>query len=296
MYSDINGTSGNMAEHSRKSRSGPPDGSAAPSDNTSQAYAADWAHFNRWCRIKGADPLPPSPEIIALYLADLASGSGRSPALSVSTMNRRLSGLGWNYARRGFALDREDQHIASVLTAIRRQNARPPRQKSAVEAADIHAMVATLPHDLRGLRDRAILLIGYAGALRRSEIVSLDLHRADTPDPGGWIEVFDTGALVTLKSRTGWREVDIGRGSSDQTCPVHALEQWLHFAKIDAGPVFVGTTRDGKRATQVRLNDKHIARLIKRTVLDAGLRSDLPEKDRLALFSGHSLRAGHATP
>ena len=70
---------------------------------------------------------------------------------------------------------------------------------------------------------------------------------------------------------------------------------WLHFAKIDFGPVFVRTSRDGKRALETRLNDKHVARLIKRTVLDAGIRSELPEKDRLALFSGHSLRAGLAS-
>ena len=66
---------------------------AAASDNTLKAYAKDWAHFTRWCRMKGAAPLPPSPEMIGLYLADLASGSGPSPALSVSTIDRRLSGL-----------------------------------------------------------------------------------------------------------------------------------------------------------------------------------------------------------
>lgn len=156
-------------------------------------------------------------------------------------------------------------------------------------------MVPTLPYDLRGLRNRAILLLGYAGGLRRSEIVSLDVHKGDTPGSSGWIEIFDKGALLTLNAKTGWREVEIGRGSSHQTCPVHALEQWLHFAKINFGPIFVSTSRDGKRALDARLNDKHIARLIKRTVLDAGIRSDLPEKDRPALFSGHSLRAGLAS-
>ena len=73
---------------------------------------------------------------------------------------------------------------------------------------------------------------------------------------------------------------------------MHALEQWLHFAKIDFGRVFVRTSRDGKRASEARLNDKHVVRLIRRTVLDAGIRSDLSEKDWLALFSGHSLRVG----
>ena len=268
---------------------------AAASDNTLKAYAKDWTHFARWCRMKGTEPLPPSPEMIGLYLADLASGSGPSPALSVSTIDRRLSGLAWNYAQRGFTLDRKNRHIATVMAGIKRKHARPPVQKEAILADDILAMVATLPFDLRGLRDRAILLLGYAGGLRRSEIVCLDVHKDDTPGSGGWIEIMEKGALLTLNAKTGWREVEIGRGSTDQTCPVHALEQWLHFAKIDFGPVFVGTSRDGKRATETRLNDKHVARLIKRTVLDAGIRSDLPEKKRLAQFSGHSLRAGLAS-
>lgn len=268
---------------------------AAASENTLKAYAKDWAHFTRWCRMKGTEPVPPSPEMIGLYLADLASGSSPTRALSVSTIDRRLSGLAWSYAQRGSSLDRKNRHIATVLAGIKRKHARPPVQKEAILVEDILAMVATLPYDLRGLRDRAILLIGYAGGLRRSEIVSLDVHKDDTPDSGGWIEIFEKGALLTLNAKTGWREVEIGRGSKDQTCPVHSLEQWLHFAKIDFGPVFVGTSRDGTRASETRLNDKHVARLIKRTVLDAGIRAELPEKERLALFSGHSLRAGLAS-
>ncbi|PTQ67733.1 MULTISPECIES: tyrosine-type recombinase/integrase [Roseobacteraceae] len=268
---------------------------ASTAENTNKAYAADWKHFARWCRLKGAEPLPPSSEMIGLYLADLAAPTNGSPTLSVSTIERRLSGLAWNYTQRGFTLDRKNRHIASVLAGIKRKHARPPVQKEAIQAEDILAMVATLPYDLRGLRDRAILLLGYAGGLRRSEIVSLDVHKDDTPESGGWIEIFDKGALLTLNAKTGWREVEIGRGSKEQTCPVHALEQWLHFARIDFGPVFVGTSRDGNKALEKRLNDKHVSRLIKHTVLDAGIRADLPEKDRLALFSGHSLRAGLAS-
>ena len=237
--------------------------------------------------------------MIGLYLTDLAAPTDGSPALSVSTIDRRLSGLAWNYAQRGFSLDRKDRHIATVLAGIKRKHARPPAQKEAISVEDILAMVATLPFDLRGLRDRAMLLLGYAGGLRRSEIVSLDVGKDDTFDSGGWIEILDGkdggGAVLTLNAKTGWREVEIGRGSSEQTCPVHALEQWLHFAKIDFGSVFVRTSRDGKRALDTRLNDKHVARLIKRTVLDANIRSELPEKERLALFSGHSLRAGLAS-
>lgn len=268
---------------------------ASSSENTLKAYKTDWTHFSRWCRMRGTEPLPPSEEMVGLYIADLASGSGPSPALSVSSIERRLSGLCWNFVNRGQPLDRKNPHIASVLKGVKNTHGRPPVQKEAVLAEDIKAMVASLPHDLRGLRDRAILLVGYAGGLRRSEIVCLDVHKDDTPDSGGWIELHKKGALVSLRGKTGWREVEIGLGSSDRTCPVHALKQWLHFAKIDFGPVFVRTSRNGKWATEHRLNDKHVARLIKRTVLDAGIKSELPEAKRLALFSGHSLRAGLAS-
>jgi len=239
--------------------------------------------------------LPPSPELIGLYIANCAAPDTKAPALSVSTIERRLSGLTWQYQQRGFTLDRKNRHIATVLAGIKRKHARPPVQKEAILRDDILAMVATLPYDLRGLRDRAILLIGYAGGLRRSEIVSLDVSKDDTPDSGGWIDILDEGALLTLNAKTGWREVEIGRGSTDQTCPVHALEQWLHFAKIGFGPVFVRTSRDGLRTLDARLSNKHVARLIKQTVLDAGIRSEIPEKERLILFSGHSLRAGLAS-
>ena len=245
--------------------------------------------------MRGAPPLPPSPEMIGLYLADLASPSKKISALSVSTIDRRLSGLAWHFAQRGFRLDRKNRHIATVLAGIRRKHARPPFQKEAILRDDLLAMVATLPFDLRGLRDRAILLLGFAGGLRRSEIVSLDHGKDDTFDSSGWVQIKDQGALLTLNAKTGWREVEIGRGSTDHTCPVHALEKWLRFAKISFGPIFVRTSRDGRKALEARLNDKHVARLIKQTVLDAGIRAELPEKERLALFSGHSLRAGLAS-
>ena len=233
--------------------------------------------------------------MIGLYLADLTAPISKTPAITVTTIERRLSGLAWHYQQRSFTLVRKNRHIATVLAGIKRKHARPPVQKEAILRDDILAMVATLPFDLRRLRDRSILVLGYAGGLRRSEIISLDVYNDDTPDSGGWIEIMDDGALLTLNAKTGWREVEIGRGSSEQTCPVHALDQWLHFAKISFGPLFVRSSRDVLRTLDARLSDKHVARLIKQTVLNAGIRSDLPEKERLALFSGHSLRAGLAS-
>jgi len=279
----------------------------AASENTLKAYAKDWAHFARWCRMRGTDPLPASPQLIGLYIADLAAPGGKAPSqsasrpqpasrpLSVSSIERRLSGLAWGYAQRGERLDRKDRHIASVLAGIRRKHARPPAQKEAILPEDLRDMLATLPHDLRGLRDRAILLIGFAGGLRRSEIVSLDHGKDDTPESGGWVEILEDGVLITLRGKTGWREVEIARGSADQTCPVHALSQWLHYARIDFGPIFVAVSRNGLKATNVRLSDKHVARLIKQTVEDAGLRPELSKAERLRLYSGHSLRAGLAS-
>ena len=107
--------------------------------------------------------------------------------------------------------------------------------------------------------------------------------------------MLEDGILLTLRGKTGWREVEIARGSSDQTCPVHAVAQWLHYARIDFGPIFVATSRNGLKATGERLSDKHVARLIKTCVEAAGLRPELSKAERLALFSGHSLRAGLAS-
>lgn len=148
---------------------------------------------------------------------------------------------------------------------------------------------------LRGLRDRAMLLLGFAGGLRRSEIVALDIDRDQTEDGRGWIEILDKGVLVSLRGKTGWREVEVGRGSSDATCPIVAVQTWLKLARIAHGPLFRRVTGQGKAVGADRLNDQEVARLVKRTALAAGVRGDLPEGERRKLFSGHSLRAGLAS-
>ena len=157
-------------------------------------------------------------------------------------------------------------------------------------------MLDTLPlADLRGLRDRAILLLGFAGGLRRSEIVGLDVGRQQTEDGAGWVEFLDKGLLVTLRGKTGWREVEVGRGSSNLTCPVVALQTWLKFARIAHGPIFRRVIDRGRHVGSDRLNDRHIARLVKSAALAAAVRGDLPEGERKGKFAGHSLRAGLAS-
>ena len=267
----------------------------ATAANTNLAYEKDWAQFASWCRRRGANPTPPSPELVGLYITECASPQSNIPALSVSTIERRLSGLSWHYTQCGFSLDRSDRHIATVLAGIRRKHGRPPIQKEPIAPDELLTMVSTLSFDLRDMRDRAILLVGYAGGLRRSEIVGLDMNRDDTSDGRGWVLFEDGGAIIIQQTKTGWKEVEIARGSSDQTCPVNALEQWTHFAKIVHGPVFRRVTRNNSGVTSDRLSDKHVARLIKRTMLKAGIRPDLPEAKRVKLFSGHSLRSGLAS-
>lgn len=269
---------------------------AARSENTQRAYATDWRHYTSWCRRQGFAALPAHPQMIGLYLAACASGEGFHKPASVPTIERRLSALAWNCAQRGEHLDRTDRHIAEVMAGIRRTQGRPAMQKEALLPDDLKAMLAVLDMgDLRGVRDRAILLVGFAGGLRRSEIVGLDCADKQTGDGTGWIEILTEGLVVTVKGKTGWREVVIGRGSSPLTCPVHALETWLKLARIGHGPLFRRVTGQGKDVGVNRLCDRHVADLVKRTALAAGVRGDLSEAERERKFAGHSLRAGLAT-
>lgn len=271
---------------------------AASSANTRRAYASDWKHFIAWCRRHNLSPLPPDPQVVGLYITACASGAaerGVKPS-SVSTIERRLAAIGWNAVQRGMTLDRKDRAIATVMAGIRNTHSAPPRQKEALLPEDLIAMLETVDRGiLRGMRDRAMLLIGFAGGLRRTEITGLDLGRDQTEDGRGWIEILDKGLLITLRGKTGWREVEVGRGSSDATCPVIALETWIKFARVAKGPLFRRVTGKGKNVGPDRLNDQEVARLVKRAALAAGVRGDLSESQREQLFAGHSLRAGLAS-
>jgi integrase len=266
---------------------------AAQADNTQRAYSADWRHFASWLRRQGLSEMPPDPEAVGLYLASQVERRGAE--LAVATLERRLSGIAWRYRQLGRPLEIRDRHIATVLAGIRRRHGRPPSQKAAIFADELLAMLATLDMDLRGLRDRAILAIGFAGGLRRSEIVGLDCGSSQTEDGSGWIELLPEGALLTIRGKTGWRDVEIGRGSRPDTCPVALLETWLRLGRISHGPLFRAIARKNGGVSGERLTDKHVVRLVKRCALAAGLRGDLTEGERRLAFGGHSLRAGLAS-
>ncbi len=139
------------------------------------------------------------------------------------------------------------------------------------------------------------MVISFGDPRRDSPLGPLDLERDQTEDGAGWVEFLDKGLLVTLRGKTGWREVEVGRGASDLPCPVVALWTWLKFARIAHGPIFRRVIDRGRHVGVDRLNDRHVARLVKSAVPAAGVRGVLPEGERAEKFAGHSLRAGLAS-
>ena len=158
--------------------------------------------------------------------------------------------------------------------------------------------------DLRGLRDRAILALGFAGALRRSEIVGLDCGPGQSEDGSGWIEIYpagedphnDGGVLLQISGKTGWREVEIGRGSSPDTCPVALLETWMRLGRdrrtgpsSGRSPARTAASPPSGSPTSMSPDSS------RKRALAAGIRGDLTEGERKKAFGGHSLRAGLAS-
>ena len=306
-FPEENGEEGSPGGDDRAERLPPPPGPSSPtpppsgpsSPNTRRAYAADWKHYSAWCRRHQLPALPPQADTIGRYVAALADGSSDNTSgrpASRATIERRLSALVWNCAQRGLVLDRYARPIATALADMRRRPPRLERPKQILQPADIAAMLETLDRaTLRGLRDRAILLLGFAGGLRRSDIVGLDCGRDQSTDGSGWIEIDARGLRLMLAAREGWRETRIARGPVDQTCPVAAIETWLKFARITRGPLFRRVIGQGRTADVTRLNDRHIARLVKNTAQAAGIRSELSARERMQLFSSRSLRPRRPT-
>ncbi len=305
-FPEENGEEGSPAGDGRAERLPSPSGPTSPSPspsgpsspNTRRAYAADWKHYSAWCRRHQLPALPPQADTIGSYVAALADGSSDASGRPASraTIERRLSALVWNCAQRGLVLDRYARPIATALADMRRRPPRLARPKQMLQPADIAAMLETLDRaTLRGLRDRAILLLGFAGSLRRCDIVGLDCGRDQSTDGTGWIEIDARGLRLMLAAREGWHETRIARGPAEHACPVAAIETWLKFARITRGPLFRRVIGQGRTADVTRLNDRHIARLVKQTAQAAGIRSELSARERMQLFSSRSLRPRRPT-
>src|SRR4051795_4795325 len=144
----------------------------AKAPNTRRAYAADWAHFSAWCAREGLPSLPAPPEGVALYLTALAA------TVKVSTLTRRLSALSQAHQCAGYASPTQDVRVRTVMAGIRRAKGTAQVGKRPVLTEDLRRMIAALPDTLWGKRDRALLL-GFAGAFRRSELVALDAEDLD---------------------------------------------------------------------------------------------------------------------
>jgi site-specific recombinase XerD len=256
---------------------------AAKASSTRRAYHSSWRGFERWCDARGQNPLPASAELVTWWLTD------RAPVTAIATLARHLAAIRDRHQAEGYAAP-AGPYLDEVWSGIRHKHARPARQKRALTLADLRKVCAKLPAGPSGVRDKALLLLGFAAALRRSELVALEIE-------GG----AKNSALCRCTFVAGGLHIRLGRSKTDQEGaghtiavprgktrldPVAALSAWLDLSKIADGPIFREVDRHG-RVGPARLSDRAVADIVKRAVVRAGL-------DPL-LFSGHSLRAGFVT-
>jgi integrase len=239
-------------------------------------YTRARAAFLRWCASLNLKPL--SPDVVALYLTDRAN-QGLKPA----TLELDLAAITTAYREANLPPPTSAATVRRVRAGIRNVKGIAPNQKLPLLAEDLAAAVGKLGHSrLKDIRDRALLLVGFVGAFRRSELVALEVQD---------LEWSDAGVKVRLRrSKTdqagSGRVLGLPVGKRAATCPVRALKAWLEAAGIDDGPVFREVTRHG-HVLAARLSAGTVARVVKGAAASIGL-------DPLR-FSGHSLRAGLAT-
>jgi site-specific recombinase XerD len=262
----------------------------ALSPSTVRAYRSDVAIWAAWCAERGLDPLQAASEDLTRFLASQAepgrriAGDGAVP-LKVATIRRRLAAIRKLYETAGLPSPTQNPSVALLMRGIARERGVPPERKDALEANAVKAMVSHVPRGqdgrptLAGLRDRALILLGFAGAFRRAELVALDVGDLR----------FEPEGLLVLVRRSKTDAEGLGRTKAihrgEQHCAVRALQDWIEASRIEQGPVFRWIRRGG-HVTEVRLSPESVGRIVKRYSAQAGLLGD---------FSGHSLRAGFVT-
>ncbi len=249
---------------------------ASKAESTIRGYRADWRHFCEWCKSHSVGVLPASPETVASYTAEC------SAYLKVGSLQRRLNAIAEAHKAVGIESPTLTGMVRNTLKGIKRTMGTATVQKAAALTDDIRVMLGNTDTGLIGFRDRALILLGFAGAFRRSEVVGLDLEDC----------VFSKDGLTVIlrRSKTDQegqgRKIGIPYGSNPETCPVRVLQTWLEQAALSSGPVFRSINRHGK-VKAARLSPPDVARIVKKLAERAGLDA--------AKYAGHSLRAGHAT-
>ena len=241
---------------------------------TWRAYETDWRDFTGWCASHALASLPAVPVTVGLYLAD------RAKALTVATLTRRITAISVQHRITGHHLDTRHPAIRDVLAGIRRSKGVAPRQADALTVPLAKRTVAMCGDGLNDLRDRALILIGLAGGLRRSELVSLTVTD---------LTVSEEGVRVRIARSKGDQDgegqvIGINR-TGTETCPVAALEAWWEAAGVRDGRAFRSIDRHGNVGAS--LSDRAVALILKKRVGGAGID---PQG-----YSGHSLRVGFAT-
>jgi site-specific recombinase XerD len=249
---------------------------ASKAANTLRGYQSDWRQFIAWCEAHGLQPLPASAETVAAFIAECA---GR---LKVGSVQRRLNAIAEAHKAVGSESPTHSALVANTMKGIRRTRGTAPAQKAAALTEDIRAMVGVTDPGLIGRRDRALLLLGFAGAFRRSELVGLTV--------GDCAFTSDGLTVLLRRSKTDQagegRKVGIPYGANPETCPVRTVQTWIEAAGIADGPLFRSINRHG-RVQPAALSGGDVARVVKKLAQRAGLDP--------AKYAGHSLRAGHAT-
>jgi site-specific recombinase XerD len=251
---------------------------AAKATNTLRAYQADWRDFREWCEAHQFAALPALPQTVALYLTD------RAATLKTSSLARRLTTINRAHQAAGQPSPATMQNavVSEVWKGIKRKKGTAQHGKKPFLTPDLRRIIAELPQDLQGLRDRALLLAGFAGGFRRSELAALCVEDLETTPDG---LILRLGRSKTDQEGQG-RPVALPYGSDPRTCPVRALRAWLQQAGITVGPLFRAVDRHGL-ASDKALHADSVAYLVKRAAGRAGLET--------MEYAGHSLRAGLAT-
>jgi integrase len=252
---------------------------AADAPATLKAYASDLANYIAWCRAHGLAAMPATPQVVGAYLA--AAGEG----YAMPTLRRRVAAIARACGVAGNPLDTKHPAIRETLRGIGRKHGSRSRRSAALTTVEIRKLSKVCGSDLAGVRDRALFLLGFAGALRRSELVGLNVAHVTWTDDGL--------KLLIERSKTDERgegaELAILRGRADETCPAASLRSWLEQAGITSGPLFRKVSRGGKVGPD-RLSPDAVRQVLLKRAAQAGLKGTLAEP-----VSPHGLRAGFVT-